>query len=40
MLTPSWRHTYWGPFFIDSTHVTPFTEASLHDSSYFLILKR
>ena len=32
MLTPSWRHTYWGPFYIDSTHVTPFTEASLHDS--------
>ena len=32
MLTPSWEHTYWGPFFIDHTHVTPFTKVSLQNA--------
>ena len=31
IMTPSWEHTYWGPFYIDHTHVTPFTAASLHN---------
>ena len=31
ILTPSWRHSHWGPFYIDFSHVTPFTEASLRD---------
>jgi len=29
VMTPSWAHTYWGPFYIDYTHVTPFTRYSL-----------
>jgi len=29
IMTPSWRHTAWGPFYIDHTHVTPFTAPSL-----------
>ena len=29
ILTPSWAHTYWGPFYLDHTHVTPFTAPSL-----------
>lgn len=29
LMTPSWEHTYWGPFYIDHTHVTPFTAMSL-----------
>jgi len=29
VMTPSWSHTYWGPFYIDYTHVTPFTAYSL-----------
>ncbi len=32
VMTPSWAHTYWGPFYIDHTHVTPFTAASLADA--------
>ena len=32
IMTPSWRHTYWGPFYIDHTHVTPFTAPSLEDA--------
>ena len=32
VMTPSWRHTYWGPFYIDHTHVTPFTVPSLADA--------
>ena len=32
ILTPSWLHTGWGPFFIDHTHVTPFTLPSLKDT--------
>lgn len=31
IMTPSWAHTYWGPFYIDYTHVTPFTAPSLAD---------
>jgi len=29
IMAPSWEHTYWGPFYIDHTHVTPFTLPSL-----------
>lgn len=29
VMTPSWAHTYWGPFYMDHTHVTPFTAPSL-----------
>ena len=29
IMTPSWAHTYWGPFYMDHTHVTPFTATSL-----------
>jgi SAM-dependent methyltransferase len=32
IMTPSWAHTYWGPFYIDHTHVTPFTAPSLQDA--------
>jgi SAM-dependent methyltransferase len=32
IMTPSWAHTYWGPFYIDHTHVTPFTGPSLLDA--------
>jgi len=32
VMTPSWRHTYWGPFYCDHTHVTPFTAISLDDA--------
>jgi SAM-dependent methyltransferase len=28
-MCPSWVHTFWGPFYIDHTHVTPFTLPSL-----------
>lgn len=28
-MTPSWVHNAWGPFYVDHTHVTPFTEVSL-----------
>ena len=28
-LTPSWKHNYWGPFYNDHTHITPFTQFSL-----------
>ena len=31
-LTPSWNHTYATSFYIDHTHVTPFTLPSLRDS--------
>ena len=30
-LTPSWRHNSWGPFYLDHTHVTPFTQFSLNN---------
>lgn len=32
ILTPSWMHHGWGPFYIDFTHVTPFTAPSLRDA--------
>jgi len=32
IMTPSWAHTYWGPFYIHHTHVTPFTAPSLEDA--------
>lgn len=32
IITPSWAHTHWGPFYIDHTHVTPFTASSLADA--------
>lgn len=31
IMTPSWEHNMWGPFYIDHTHVTPFTKTSLED---------
>jgi len=31
ILTPSWKHTGWGPFYIDFSHKTPFTLPSLRD---------
>lgn len=35
IMTPSWIHNYWGPFYIDHTHVTPFTAPSLADALSF-----
>jgi SAM-dependent methyltransferase len=32
IMTPSWAHTHWGPFYIDHTHVTPFTAPSLSNA--------
>lgn len=32
IMTPSWIHHGWGPFYLDHTHVTPFTAPSLHDA--------
>jgi SAM-dependent methyltransferase len=32
IMCPSWIHTYWGPFYIDHTHVTPFTLQSLRQA--------
>lgn len=32
IMTPSWVHTHWGPFYLDYTHVTPFTKPSLRDA--------
>jgi SAM-dependent methyltransferase len=29
VMTPSWVHNAWGPFYFDHTHVTPFTAPSL-----------
>lgn len=31
IMTPSWLHDNWGPFYLDFTHVTPFTLPSLKD---------
>ena len=31
IMTPSWIHHGWGPFYIDHTHRTPFTLQSLRD---------
>lgn len=32
IMTPSWLHHGWGPFYLDHTHVTPFTGPSLRDA--------
>tara|TARA_Y100000034_G_scaffold136485_2_gene213216 strand:- start:866 stop:1603 length:738 start_codon:yes stop_codon:yes gene_type:complete len=32
IMTPSWAHTYKNSFYIDYTHVTPFTKPSLEDA--------
>jgi SAM-dependent methyltransferase len=32
IMTPSWTHTAWGPFYLDHTHVKPFTAPSLRDA--------
>tara|TARA_R100000152_G_C6774925_1_gene202988 strand:- start:494 stop:1213 length:720 start_codon:yes stop_codon:yes gene_type:complete len=32
IMTPSWAHNYKNAFYIDHTHVTPFTRASLEDA--------
>ena len=31
VMTPSWEHGAWGPFYADHTHVTPFTAPGLKD---------
>ncbi len=32
MMTPAWEYTYWGPFYCDQTHVTPWTKQSLDEA--------
>ena len=32
IMTPAWEYTYWGPFYCDHTHVTPWTKQSLHEA--------
>jgi 2-polyprenyl-3-methyl-5-hydroxy-6-metoxy-1,4-benzoquinol methylase len=32
IMTPSWHHFYWGPFYLDFTHKTPFTIMSLRNA--------
>ena len=32
IMTPSWIHTKWGPFYFDFTHISPFTKPSLKDA--------
>lgn len=32
VMTPSWKHTSWEPFYLDHTHVTPFIKTSLRDA--------
>ena len=32
IMTPSWMHHRWGPFYLDHTHVTPFTKPSLREA--------
>ena len=34
IMTPSWIHHNFGPFYLDHTHVTPFTLQSLRDLGY------
>ena len=34
IMTPSWFHHKFGPFYLDHTHVTPFTLQSLRDAAY------
>ena len=31
-MTPAWEYTYWGPFYHDHTHVTPWTKQSLGEA--------
>jgi 2-polyprenyl-3-methyl-5-hydroxy-6-metoxy-1,4-benzoquinol methylase len=31
IMTPAWEYTYWGPFYNDHTHYTPFTKESLQN---------
>jgi len=40
IMTPSWEHSYWGPFYIDHTHVTPFTARSLRSALEMIGFKR
>ena len=40
LLTPSWVHHSWGPFYQDHTHVTPFTFHSLRDAAYLAGFKK
>jgi SAM-dependent methyltransferase len=35
IMVPSWEHSYWGPFYLDHTHITPFTQPSLKDAGVF-----
>ena len=35
MMTPAWEYTYWGPFYCDHTHVTPWTKQSLGEAMLF-----
>ena len=32
IMTPSWVHNSWGPFYVDHTHIRPFTKKSLSDA--------
>jgi SAM-dependent methyltransferase len=32
VMTPSWEHMHWGPFYADPTHVSPFTAPALRDA--------
>jgi SAM-dependent methyltransferase len=34
IMTPSWVHHSWGPFYLDHTHCSPFTLQSLRDLAY------
>ena len=34
ILTPSWYHHNFGPFYLDTTHITPFTFHSLRDTAF------
>lgn len=36
IMTPSWSHNHWGPFYLDHTHVTPFTRPSLSDAMSYV----
>ena len=40
LLTPSWVHHAWAPFYLDYTHVTPFTFHSLRDIGYLAGFKK
>ena len=32
IMTPAWEYTYWGPFYSDYTHITPWTKPALKDA--------